>query len=66
MRSYFDKVMASLNEKYGTAFDENTMPREIVRAVTNSHLWIHTRSACQSGQRFVKIIPSQNFTEVMA
>ena len=45
MRPYFLMVALSLNAKHGTEFDDSTPPREIVRAVANSHLWLHTRSA---------------------
>jgi hypothetical protein len=48
-RLYFESVMASLREKYGIVFSEHPAPREIVRAVANAHLWIHTRSAFLSG-----------------
>jgi len=44
-RLYFESVMASLRRKYGAVFSENPAPREIVRAVANANLWIHTRSA---------------------
>lgn len=45
---YFKGVMTSLGEKYGDAFYRGT-PKEIVRAVANSHLWPHTRSAFLPG-----------------
>ena len=48
-RLYFESVMASLREKYGMEFPERPAPREIVRAVANAHLWVHTRSAFLSG-----------------
>lgn len=48
-RLYFESVMASLREKYGSVFSVNPAPREIVRAVANAHLWVHTRSAFLSG-----------------
>jgi hypothetical protein len=48
-RSYFESVMMSLREKRGIEFSEHPAPREIVRAVANSHLWLHTRSAFLSG-----------------
>ena len=44
-RLYFESILASLREKYGTAFSERPAPREIVRAIVNANLWIHTRSA---------------------
>jgi len=46
---YFEGVLASLNEKYGDVFSKVPAPREIVRAVVNANLWIHTRSASLSG-----------------
>jgi hypothetical protein len=46
---YFESVLASLKEKYGTGFSNPPAPKEIVRAVVNAHLWIHTRSAFLSG-----------------
>ena len=46
---YFESVLASLRAKYGAEFPANPTPREIIRAVTNSNLWIHTRSAFMSG-----------------
>ena len=48
-RLYFESVMASLRAKFGLIFPSNPAPREIVRAVVNAHLWIHTRSAFLSG-----------------
>jgi hypothetical protein len=48
-RLYFESVIASLREKYGAMFSANGAPREIVRAIANAHLWIHTRSAFLSG-----------------
>jgi hypothetical protein len=42
---YFKSILAALREKYRTEFPANPAPREIVRAVTNANLWIHTRSA---------------------
>ena len=46
---YFESVLASLREKYGTVFSRPPAPKEIVRAVVNANLWIHTRSAVLSG-----------------
>ena len=46
---YFESVLASLREKYELVFSANSAPREIVRAVANAHLWLHTRSAFLSG-----------------
>ena len=48
-RLYFESVLSSLREKYGAVFSANPAPREIVRAVANANLWIHTRSAFLSG-----------------
>ena len=44
-RLYFENVLASLSEKYGVDFPQRPAPREIVRAVVNANLWVHTRSA---------------------
>jgi hypothetical protein len=46
---YFRGVLGSLREKYGMGFPEDPAPKEIVRAVVNAHLWIHTRSDILSG-----------------
>jgi hypothetical protein len=48
-RLYFESVLASLRAKYGDVFSLSPAPREIIRAVANAHLWIHTRSAFLSG-----------------
>ena len=48
-RLYFENALASLSEKYGVKFPQRPAPREIVRAVVNANLWIHTRSAYMSG-----------------
>ena len=48
-RLYFENVLVSLSEKYGVVFSQRPAPREIVRAVVNANLWIHTRSAYLSG-----------------
>ena len=48
-RPYFENVLASLREKYGAVFSVGSAPREIVRAVVNAHLWVHTRSAFLPG-----------------
>jgi len=45
---YFKMVLASLNEKYKTTFSAQATPKEIVRAVANANLWIHTRSVFSS------------------
>ena len=41
---YFKSVLTSLQEKHGLEFSPNPAPREIIRAVVNANLWIHTRS----------------------
>ena len=46
---YFVSVLASLREKHGTVFSDPPALVEIVRAVVNAHLWVHTRSAYLSG-----------------
>jgi hypothetical protein len=45
---YFVSVLASLEWKYGVEF-EKSAPRDIVRAIVNSNLWVHTRSAFSPG-----------------
>jgi hypothetical protein len=42
---YFESVLASLRMKYGAVFSPDPTPREIVRAVANTNLWVHTRTA---------------------
>lgn len=49
MRLYFENILESLREKFGVVYPKRLAPREIVRAVANAHLWIHTRSAFLSG-----------------
>jgi hypothetical protein len=46
---YFMGVLGSLTEKTGVEFSEPKKLREVVRAVANAHLWIHTRSVCMAG-----------------
>jgi hypothetical protein len=46
---YFERVMASLREKMGIEFSMKPAPREMVRAVANANMWVHTRSAFLSG-----------------
>jgi len=46
---YFMSVLASLREKLNMVFSDSPAPKEIVRAVVNAHLWIHTRSEFLSG-----------------
>jgi hypothetical protein len=48
-RLYFESVLSSLKEKFDAEFSKIPAPREIVRAVVNANLWIHTRSAFLSG-----------------
>ena len=48
-RLYFENVITALVSKYGAVFSPSPAPREIVRAVVNAHLWVHTRSAFMSG-----------------
>ena len=42
---YFRGVKASLQMKYGVNFPNVPTPREIVRTVVNTNLWVHTRTA---------------------
>jgi hypothetical protein len=44
-RLYFESVLASLGIKYGTEISTKSAPKEIIRAVVNAHMWVHTRSA---------------------
>jgi len=46
---YFENVLVSLRAKYGVVFSLRPAPKEIVRAVVNASLWVHTRSAFLSG-----------------
>jgi len=46
---YFESVLTSLREKYGIVFSVQSAPKEIVRALVNAHLWLHTRSAFSPG-----------------
>lgn len=46
---YFRNALASLREKYGVEFSKKPAPKEIIRAVVNAHLWIHTRTAYMTG-----------------
>ena len=48
-RQYFKGILVSLREKFGSIYSADPAPREIVRAVVNAHLWVHTRSAFLSG-----------------
>jgi hypothetical protein len=44
-RLYFESVKVSLQVKYGAVFSANPALREIVRAIANTNLWVHTRTA---------------------
>ena len=46
---YFESVLASLREKHGVVFSSRPAPKEIVRALANTHLWPHTRSVFLTG-----------------
>jgi len=46
---YIKSVLASLREKYGTSLSIQSAPKEIVRALANTNLWPHTRSAFLPG-----------------
>ena len=46
---YFKSILASLFEKYGEAFSPDPALKEVVRAVVNANLWIHTRSVFTPG-----------------
>lgn len=41
---YFHNILRALEARYGVNFSEVIKTSEIVRAVVNSNLWIHTRS----------------------
>ena len=56
---YFQSIMVSLKAKYGMEFSPNPKMAEIVRAVVNAHMWIHTRSAYVPNARFDTIISQQ-------
>jgi len=45
---YFRSVITSLQVKYGAMFSVEATPREIVRALANTNLWVHTRSVSMS------------------
>ena len=42
---YFESVKVSLQLKYRAVLSTNLTPREIVRAIANTNLWVHTRTA---------------------
>ena len=48
-RLYFERILVSLGEKFEIVFPEHPVLREIARAVANTNLWPHTRSAWESG-----------------
>ena len=48
MLLYFENILASLKIKYGMEFSAKTAPREIVRALVNLNLWVHTRTVSLS------------------
>jgi hypothetical protein len=48
-RLYFESILASLRAKYGALFSGWPSPKQIVRAVANANLWVHTRPAFLSG-----------------
>jgi len=56
---YFQTIMNSLKAKYGMEFSPNPTMAEIVRAVVNTHMWIHTRSAYVPPDSFGTIISQQ-------
>ena len=56
---YFQKIMNSLKAKYGMEFSPNPTMAEIVRAVVNTHMWIHTRSAYVPPDNFGTIISQE-------
>ena len=45
---YFLSILESLSHKLNMIFTKPILPKEIVRAVTNSNLWVHTRSVSLS------------------
>jgi hypothetical protein len=46
---YIGSILASLREKYGAVFSPEPALKEIVRAVVNANLWVHTRSVFSPG-----------------
>ena len=46
--AYFMGIMASLQFKFGCAPTATSRPRNIIRAVVNTHNWVHTRSVMMS------------------
>jgi len=46
---YFRNIQISIIIKYGVEFSKGPAPKEIIRAVVNTHLWIHTRTAYLTG-----------------
>jgi len=43
--SYFKRVKVSLQMKYEASFPLRLTPKEIVRIIANTNLWVHTRTA---------------------
>ncbi len=43
LRTYIGGIAIALREKYGLDIT-GSAPREIIRAMVNNHLWVHTRS----------------------
>jgi hypothetical protein len=42
---YFESIKISLQMKYRAVFSQNPTPREMIRAIANTNLWVHTRTA---------------------
>ena len=42
---YFESVKVSLQMKYQAALSLIVTPREMIRAIANTNLWVHTRTA---------------------
>ena len=42
---YFERVKLSLETKFGVLFPSALTPRKIIRAIVNTNLWVHTRTA---------------------
>jgi hypothetical protein len=45
---YLMNIINSLKFKYGAVYFNNPCPRDVVRAVVNTHNWVHTRSVQMS------------------
>ena len=48
-RLYIEGVLRALRAKYDTRISAKSAPWEMIRAVVNAHLWVHTRSAFSTG-----------------